>query len=47
MGSIVYTYDGLGSRTSQTVGGIITRYLLDYQPALVKTLAATTGTDIT
>jgi len=43
MGGISYAYDGLGSRISQTANSIVTRYLLDYQPALVKVLTAITG----
>jgi RHS repeat-associated protein len=45
MGGISYAYDGLGSRTHQTVHSIVTNYLLDVQPGLVKMLGATTGPD--
>jgi RHS repeat-associated protein len=38
-----YAYDGLGRRVSQTVNGVLTRYLLDVQPELAYVLAATTG----
>ena len=37
-----YAYDGLGNRVSQTVSAVITSYLLDVQPGLVKVIAATT-----
>jgi RHS repeat-associated protein len=47
MGGISYAYDGLGSRVSQTVSGIITHYLLDYQPGLVNVLTAITGPNAT
>jgi len=41
MGGIAYAYDGLGTRISQTVNSIVTEYLNDVQPGLVKVLAQT------
>ncbi|MCC6615498.1 MAG: hypothetical protein IT320_18640 [Anaerolineae bacterium] len=41
-----YAYDGLNNRISQAIGTsspVVTQYLLDTQPGLVKVLAATTG----
>lgn len=43
VGSSAYTYDGLGNRVQQTVGGTATKYLQDMQPGLTQVLAATTG----
>lgn len=43
MGGAAYAYDGLGNRVKQTIGGIITQYLLDIQPGLAVVLAATEG----
>jgi RHS repeat-associated protein len=45
-----YAYDGLNNRISQTIGTsspVVTQYLLDLQPGLVKVIAAATasGTD--
>ena len=38
-----YGYDGNGHRISQDVNSIVTQYLNDVQPGLVKMVAATTG----
>lgn len=41
-----YAYDGLNNRISQAIGmssPVVTQYLLDMQPGLVKVIAATTG----
>jgi RHS repeat-associated protein len=42
-GSTAYAYDGLGNRVQQTVSSVVTDYLLDVQPGLVKVLRETTG----
>ncbi len=42
-----YTYNGSGQRVTQTVGGNVTQYLQDVQPALYKLLSATTGANTT
>ncbi len=39
-----YTYDGLGNRTQQTTNRVVTDYLLDLQPGLVKVLRQSDGT---
>ncbi|NJL56033.1 RHS repeat protein [bacterium] len=36
-----YAYNGLGQRVSQSVDGIVTRYLLDVQPGLANVIAST------
>src|SRR5258707_1351536 len=41
-----YAYNGFGQRVKQTVSGTATQYLIDQQPGLWQTLAATTGMDI-
>ncbi len=38
MGGVSYAYDGLGNRIRQTVSSVVTRYLNDLQPGLVKVL---------
>jgi RHS repeat-associated protein len=47
MGGIAYAYNGLGDRISQTANSIVTEYLNDVQPGLVKVLAQTVGSDTT
>jgi len=42
-GGTAYAYDGLGNRVQQTVSSVVTDYLLDVQPGLVKVLRETTG----
>ncbi len=39
-----YAYDGLGNRTQQTTNRVVTDYLLDLQPGLVKVLRQSDGT---
>ena len=43
MGGSTYAYDGLGNRVRQTVGTVVTQYLLDLQPGLTQMLAQTAG----
>ena len=38
-----YDYDGLGNRTSQTVGGTTTEYVLDVAGGLPEVIVATMG----
>ena len=45
-GSTSYKYDGLGNRIQQTVSSVVTDYLLDMQPGLVKVLKQDDGTDV-
>ncbi len=42
-GDSSHAYNGLGQRVQQTASGVVTEYLLDVQPGLVKVIAATTG----
>ena len=42
-GSTSYRYDGVGNRVQQTVNSIVTDYLNDVQPGLVKLLALAPG----
>ena len=44
-GSTSYKYDGLGNRIQQTVSSVVTDYLLDLQPGLVKVLRQADGTN--
>ncbi len=44
IGNTTYTYDGLGNRTQQTTNRVVTDYLLDLQPGLVKVLRQSDGT---
>jgi RHS repeat-associated protein len=43
VGSTSYKYDGAGNRIQQTVSSVVTDYLNDVQPGLVKLLAETTS----
>ena len=45
-GSTSYKYDGLGNRIQQTVSSVVTDYLLDMQPGLVKVLKQDDGTNV-
>jgi RHS repeat-associated protein len=47
VGNTEYRYNGDGNRISQTIGGIVTKYLLDTQPGLALVLAETTGSATT
>ncbi len=38
-GGASYAYDGLGNRVRQTVGTVVSQYLLDLQPGLTQMLA--------
>ncbi len=45
LGTISYAYDGLGNRIQQTANSVVTDYLLDLQPGLVKVLRQSDGTN--
>ncbi|MBK8138273.1 MAG: RHS repeat-associated core domain-containing protein [Chloroflexi bacterium] len=45
MGGHAYAYDGMGSRTTQTVSSIVTNYLLDVQPNIVQVISATASSN--
>jgi hypothetical protein len=45
MGGSSYAYDGEGHRVRQTVGGVVTQYLLDMQPGLAVVLVSNNGRD--
>lgn len=45
IGGHSYAYDDLSNRVSQAVNSVVTQYLLDVQPGLVKVIAANDGTN--
>ncbi|CAG0936724.1 hypothetical protein TFLX_05611, partial [Thermoflexales bacterium] len=47
MGGLGYTYNGLGQRVGQSHNGLVTSYLNDLQPGLVKLLNSDTEGDLT
>jgi RHS repeat-associated protein len=47
VGNAQYAYDGSGNRIKQAVSSVVTNYLLDLQPGLVKVLAQTEDGDTT
>ena len=43
---MIFSYNGLGQRVSQTVSSVVTEYLLDVQPGLWKVIAADDGSNV-